>query len=88
VALGREPAHRLVCWGGALAHDVALGAGGAALRGARLTLVAGSRDELATPDAVAGEQERLRALGVPFDFVGYDGGHHIDAAALAALAAR
>jgi predicted esterase len=86
VALGRAPAHRLVCWGGALAHDVALGAGGAGLRGARLTLVAGTRDELATPDAVAAEQERLRALGVPFDVLEYDGGHHIDAATLAALA--
>jgi hypothetical protein len=88
VALGRAPAHRLVCWGGALAHDVALGAGGAGLRGARLTLVAGTRDELATPDAVAAEQERLRALGVPFDVLEYDGGHHIDAATLAALAPR
>lgn len=88
VALGTPRAHRLVCWGGAVAHDVALGAGGAGLRGARLTLVAGTRDEYASPEAVAAEETRLRAAGVAYELRSYDGGHRIHAATLLAVAAE
>ena len=88
VTLGNAQLDRLVCWGGALAHDLHFGAAGAGLRGARLTLVAGSEDELATPDVVAAEEERLRAHGVRFDVRRYAGGHRIHGPTLLALAAE
>ena len=84
-ALGAVRADRLVCWGGAPAPDVPVDAAG--VRGARLTIVAGTRDEYATPAAVAHEEARLRAAGAAYDLRGYDRGHHLDAATLAALAA-
>jgi predicted esterase len=86
VALGTARVDRLVCWGGALAHDLPLGHGGSWLRGARLVLVAGSDDSLATPEAVRGEEERLRAHGVPFAVRRFAGGHQIHASTLLALA--
>ena len=87
VSLGTPRAHRLVCWGGAVAHDVALGPAGAGLRGARLTLVAGTRDEYATPAVIAAEEARLRAAGVAYELRAYSGGHRIQRATLMEVAA-
>jgi predicted esterase len=87
-SLGTPRADRVLCWGGAVAHDVALGAGAAGLRGARLTLVAGTRDEYATPAVIAAEEARLRAAGVGYELRTFSGGHRIQSATLAAVAAE
>ena len=84
-AFGAVRADRLICWGGAPAPDVPVDAAG--VRGARLTIVAGRDDEFTTPAAVAQEEARLRAAGAAYQLVEYGGGHHLDAATLAALAA-
>ena len=84
-ALGAVRADRLICWGGAPAPDVPADATG--VRGARLTIVAGRDDEYATPAAVAQEEARLRASGAVYERLEYEGGHHLDAATLARLAA-
>ena len=88
VSLGTPRDDRVICWGGAVAHDVTLGPGRPGLRGARLTLVAGTRDEYASPEAIAAEEARLRAAGVAYELRTYNGGHRIQSDTLAALAAE
>ena len=73
-------------WAGVVPPDLDLVAEGAALRAARLSLVVGSRDEFATPDAVARQEERLRAAGIAFRTTVFDGGHTLDPAVLRTLA--
>ncbi|GJG85389.1 esterase [Gemmatimonadetes bacterium T265] len=80
---GLAPPARVVLWGGAVPHDFDLaGPDGDALRGARLTLVAGDADEFATPAAVAEQEARLADAGVAYEVVRYPGGHRLDGAAL------
>jgi predicted esterase len=82
---GRTRPHRLVCWGGAIPDDVRLGEG-APLRHPKLWLVAGSRDIYATEERVAGQESVLRAAGVPFTRLAFEGGHRLDDATLVRLA--
>ncbi|HET7457737.1 MAG TPA: hypothetical protein VFJ74_08775 [Gemmatimonadaceae bacterium] len=74
-------------WAGTVPPDLDLATGAEALRGARLTLVAGARDEFATPQTLAHEEVRLRDAGIRFRFVTFEGGHHLDADVLARLVA-
>ncbi|GAB5537370.1 MAG: esterase [Rubricoccaceae bacterium] len=71
-------ANRLVIWGSGLAHDIEL----ANLAGIPLTLVAGDRDEIATPGRIVREDARLREAGLNHQLVRYDGGHRLHAATL------
>lgn len=75
-------------WAGTLPPDLDLATGADALRGARLSLVAGARDEFATPEVLRQQEVRLRDAGIRFRFLTYDGGHQLDAGVLARLAAR
>lgn len=75
-------------WAGAVPPDLDVGAARAALGATRLTLVVGSRDELATAAAIAGREEWLRDAEIPFASYAFDGGHHLDPALLARLAER
>ena len=68
-------ADHLVIWGSGLAHDIEL----ATLRGLPLTLVAGDRDEIATPGRIVREEARLREAGLDHQLVRYDGGHRLHA---------
>jgi predicted esterase len=77
---------QLVLWGGAIPPELDLAAWSARLHGAAITLVAGERDEYATPTAVSAEAERLSAAGVAFTMQRFAGGHAIDASALIHLA--
>ena len=81
-ARGHVPAGRLTCWAGSLPPELDLGA----LKGTRLTLVAGTADEYATPERVAAQKERLGAAGLAYDALSFDGGHRLDAGALRRLA--
>lgn len=80
-------ASRLVLWGGALPHDFDLDENAPWLREAGLTLVAGDRDEFATPGRIVREEGRLRAAGVPFQTVSYAGGHRLNDRVLADVTA-
>jgi predicted esterase len=73
-------------WAGVVPPDLDLVTDGAALRAARVSIVVGSRDEFATAEAVAQQEERLRAAGVAFRTTVFDGGHTLDADALRRLA--
>jgi predicted esterase len=79
------PAARLVLWGGALPHDLDLGADGDVLRRTPLTLVVGDEDRFADPAMVAEQAARLDGAGVPYTLVRYAGGHRIDADVLATV---
>jgi len=74
---GRATIARLVLWGGLMPPETDLSRGAGAIRGARLTLVAGTRDHYVTADALAAERARLDAAGVPYDVLTFDGGHVI-----------
>lgn len=80
-------ADQLVLWGGSIPPELELAAWADRLRGAPITLVAGESDEFATPALIAAEAERLSVAGVAYTLQRYAGGHAIDAAGLAELAA-
>ncbi len=74
---GRADISRLVLWGGLMPPDTDLSRGAAVIRGARLTLVAGTRDHYVTAESLAAERTRLDAAGVTYDVLMFDGGHVI-----------
>jgi predicted esterase len=73
-------------WAGVVPPDLELVTDGTALRAARLRLVVGSRDEFATAEAIAQQEERLRTAGIGFSTTVFDGGHVLDAGTLHRLA--
>lgn len=85
-ALGDPPADRLILWGSGLPHDLALETHGGWLGRARLTLVAGTDDAWATPERVAEQERLLRAHGIPYETIGFEGGHRLDEGVLRRLA--
>lgn len=76
---------RAILWGGIIPADVDLAAS-PALRAARLTIVAGTADEHATPELLAVQDARLAAHGIQFERVSFNGSHRIDRATLARVA--
>lgn len=83
---GRARVDRLVLWAGVVPPDLDLEHDGERLRAARLTLVAGTEDPLVSMDAVAREEERLRAHDVPYRLVTWPGRHRVDGELLQQLA--
>jgi predicted esterase len=86
-AFGSPRVDRLIVWGGEIPPDLDLAASPALerLRALRLELVYGSRDQYFTPKVVAAAEARLRAAGLPYTLVPFDGGHEIDEATLRRL---
>ena len=84
--LGTPRADRLVLWGTALPHELDLNEHRDWLRRVGLTLVVGRADEYATPERVAEQEARLRDAELPWQTVHFEGGHHLDADTLRALA--
>ena len=84
---GRAKIDHLVLWGSPLPPELGTEAAAvAALREMRLTLVGGSRDQFFTEKVWAEERTRLRALGIDFDELSFEGGHRLDDDTLRALA--
>ncbi|MGH7616954.1 MAG: alpha/beta hydrolase [Gemmatimonadaceae bacterium] len=79
-AHGHADVSRVVLWGGLLPPDTDLSRGQAAVRGARLTLVVGSRDRYIDAAALAAERSRLDAASVSYDVIEFEGGHAINRA--------
>ncbi|HEV8265530.1 MAG TPA: hypothetical protein VGQ06_11305 [Gemmatimonadales bacterium] len=86
--MGSARLDRLIVWGGEVPPDLDLTHERAAgrMRALRLSLVYGARDEFFTPKVVAATEGRLRAHGIPYTLVPFDGGHEIDAAVLKRVA--
>lgn len=86
--LGGLRPRRLMLWGGRLPSDLNLALYRDALRQARLTLIRGAEDTYATPARAAELEDRLNLHTIPYSALVYDGGHHLDADVLRALAAE
>jgi predicted esterase len=68
---------RALLWGSTIPADVDLGAS-PALRAARLTSIAGTADEHATPEMLAAQHSRLTTSGIAYERVTFNGIHRID----------
>jgi predicted esterase len=77
---------RALLWGSTIPADVDLAAA-RALRAARLTAVAGTADEHATPEMLATQDARLTTNGIAYERVIFNGSHRIDRDVLGRLAA-
>ncbi|MEO7038899.1 MAG: phospholipase [Gemmatimonadaceae bacterium] len=78
---------RALLWGGMMPTDIDLAAA-PALRAARITVVAGTADEHATPEMLAAQTTRLAASGISVEHVSFNGSHRIDREVLTRLAAE
>ena len=87
LARGRVRARSLVLWAGTLPPELALDAR-SGLRELDLTLVAGTRDQFATPELVRRQEEALRTAGMPFALRRFEGGHRLDDDVLADVMRR
>lgn len=78
---------RILFWGDFLPPDLDVPAAGSRWAGVRLARVHGERDGgLKATRLARAENEMVAQIGLPVPFVGYDGGHDIDAETLVALA--
>jgi len=86
-ALGSSRIDRLIVWGGEVPPDLDLENTRAAerLRGSKLTLVVGSRDQFLTPKIATATEARLREHKIPYELVPFEGGHEIDESTLERL---
>lgn len=85
-AYGRAEADHLILWAGFPPPDLELGAVRERLARPRLTLVLGTEDEFAAPEALAQQEVRLREQGLACRLVTFRGGHRLDPAVLHELA--
>jgi predicted esterase len=81
---GRVRADAFVAWAGAIPPELDREAL-APLERARVIRVLGDRDEIATPEAVATENERAARLGLTAELVRFGGGHELNADVLLGL---
>lgn len=86
--LGQSHVDRLVCWAGALPHDVDLASHAASLAAMQPAVVIGDRDEFADWASVEAQVARLDAAKIAHTLHRFDGTHTLDDALLQELAAR
>lgn len=87
-ALGATRVHELILWAGEVPPDVDMQPAAAKLRQTRVLWVGGSRDEFLAEPAARRQHELLEAAGLTYEARRFEGGHRLDAALLAAIAAR
>lgn len=87
-AMGTAPLHRLVCWAGALPHDLDLVQHRARLAALAPALVIGDDDHFGDWAAIDTQVKRLDAAGIPHTLHRFAGGHTLDDALLAEMARR
>lgn len=86
VARGKVDPDRVVLWAGLLPPELNAQDASALTRRAPLTVVLGRQDDFAKPDLIATEESRLKAFGIPYETIRFDGGHEIVSDALRTLA--
>lgn len=84
--LGRTRVDRLICWAGALPHDLDLAAHRARLAPMQPQLVIGDRDEFADWASIEAQVARLEQAGIPHGMHRFAGTHTLDDALLAQFA--
>jgi predicted esterase len=85
-ARGTTHIDHVILWGSGLPPE--LEAGPQLLRNASLTIAVGTSDEAVSAEGIARQEARLRAGGMAYDLVRYDGGHRIEAEPLTEIAER
>jgi predicted esterase len=86
MAYGRARADDIILWAGSFPHDVELSALSKRLGSACVTLVAGTRDELASWTNADAQLQRFLAAGIAARLITFEGGHRLDGATLVSLA--
>lgn len=86
IAMGSARADHLILWGELVPPDLDLAAAKSTLMKLRLSLVCGRQDQFVTAEKLAQAEERLRAHGIPYQLITYDGGHELDDEVLRQLA--
>jgi predicted esterase len=84
-ARGRTRVERVILWGAGMPPE--LEPSPSLFQGAGLVIAIGRQDEHVSEAAVARQEARLQAGGMPYRLVRYDGGHRVEPHALAELAA-
>jgi predicted esterase len=86
IAHGEARAEHLVLWAGTVPDEIDVAAVQAAGKWKRLSVVVGLRDEFATAEVVAAQEERLRTGGIRHELIRFDGGHAMHPETLLRLA--
>lgn len=86
MARGRAHADELILWAGSFPPEIDLVALAGRLVGTTVTLVAGSRDKLASWANAETQVRRFLDAGMAARLVTFEGGHRLDAATLASVA--
>jgi len=74
---GKSRIDHLVLWGGLMPPEVDLVRGAVRIRDARVTLVAGTRDQYLSDEILAAERARFDRAGIDCELIRFDGGHVI-----------
>ena len=86
VARGKVDPDRVVLWSGLIPPELNADTAVVLARRSPLTVVFGRNDEFASAELIAGQEARLKELGVPYKTIRFDGGHEIVPDALRMLA--
>ena len=86
IVQGQARPDHLVLWASPLPPEIDSGTGPQLLASLpRVSVVVGANDAGAQR-ALPRERERMARLGIPYDLIGFEGGHHLDADTLRSLA--
>ncbi|HEX2723124.1 MAG TPA: alpha/beta fold hydrolase [Gemmatimonadaceae bacterium] len=83
---GNARADRLLMWGSLLASDADLEQFAEFFRNVELVIVYGVRDQFGDPAMMADYEQRLKASGISYKLVTFNGGHRMDRDTLRLLA--
>ena len=83
---GKAKADKLLMWGSLLASDADLNEAAEFFRKVELTIVYGTRDQFGDPRMIADYESILKANGIPYNLLTFDGGHRMDRETLRLLA--
>lgn len=87
MAYGRARPDDVILWAGSFPQDVELGPLSHRLGSASVTLVVGTRDELASWANAETQLQRFIAAGIAARLISFEGGHRLDGATLVSVAA-
>ncbi|MFQ5637229.1 MAG: alpha/beta hydrolase [bacterium] len=85
---GKVTCEQLILWAGVIPPDLDLKQKEDIFGKLKLTFVVGSKDEIASPKAVAHEKQRLERDGFPYQWLSFDGGHRLDSEILKKISNR
>ncbi|MDE3150962.1 MAG: dienelactone hydrolase family protein [Gemmatimonadota bacterium] len=86
LAMGQTRVDRCIAWCGSVPQDLDLAAGRARFGAEAVTVAFGDRDPYFDGARIAQQTDLLRAAGVPFEYVPFEGGHAIDPQTLIRIA--